>query len=89
MAENAFPDNVAPIKLLAVMTSKELVPDAAVTLPVKLPIRLAVMVLAEKPPSLFLATTLPMTLEGVASTAQVDGADPSKLSPSMYAPLVR
>ena len=45
-----------------------------------------VIVPAEKPPSLFLATTLPITLDGVASTLHVLSTPPSKSEPTIYVP---
>ena len=60
VAELALPVKVAPTKTVATTVSKLLVPEAAVTLPVTLPTRSAVIVPAANPPELFLATTLPI-----------------------------
>ena len=55
-----------------------LIPVEAVTLPVRSPIKVAVTVPAENPPSEFLATILPMTLDDVASTLHVVSELPLK-----------
>jgi hypothetical protein len=84
----AFPLSVAPINDAASTMLNLLVPEVAVTFPVKFPANVADIVPAENPPSLFLATTLPITFDGEASTAQVVSVDPSKSLPVMYVPFI-
>jgi hypothetical protein len=83
VAENALPESVAPMKVLASTISNLLVPDDAVTLPVTLPARLAVINPALKPPPLFLATTVPMLFADEALMFQVVAVDPSNELPVM------
>ena len=87
VAELALPVSVAPTNVLACTTLNVLVPELAVTLPVTLPTKFAEIVPAENPPSEFLATNLPTTFEGVASTLHVVSKLPSKSEPKMYVPL--
>ena len=81
VAVDALPDKVAPINWVACTVLNTLVPLLAVTLPVILPTRSAVITPAENPPWEFLATTFPMLLEGVASTFHVISELPSKSEP--------
>jgi hypothetical protein len=81
VVEKAFPDSVAPTNSLASTLINLLVPDVAVTFPLTLPIRSAVMVPASKSPALSLATILPIILDELASTAHVVATEPLKLAP--------
>ena len=83
VAEFAFPVSVAPTNVLACTTLNTLVPELIFTLPNTVPTRSAEIVPAENPPSEFLATNLPMTFEGEASTLHVTSALPSKSEPKM------
>ena len=88
LAALAVPVNVAPTKVLAWTTLKELVPVSTVTFPVTFPTKLAVIVPAANPPSEFLATTLPIMLAELASTDHVCSVLPSKSLPVRYEPFL-
>jgi hypothetical protein len=81
VAELAFPDRLAPINSVASILLKVLVPVFVDTFPVTLPIKFAEIVFAAKFPELSLATTLPIELFEVASTAHVLAPEPLKLDP--------
>ena len=81
VAVSALPVNCAPINWLAVTVLNVLLPVATVTLPCTSPIKFAVIVPAAKSPAPSRATTLPIRLFGLASTAQVFPVDPSKFVP--------
>ena len=82
----AFPVNVAPTNVVASIILNLLVPVVDTTLPVKFPTKVAAIVPALKPPSLFLATTFPIMFDDVASTDHVAETLPSKSFPEMYVP---
>ena len=69
--------------MFASTTSNLDVPELAVTLPVTLPARSAVINPALKPPLEFLATIFPITFDDVASTDHSVVALPSKSLPAI------